>query len=456
MTDYELSTMLRELDQHREPPFPPGHLEQTLTLARVKAKRHRIGRAATAVAMTVLLGLAGFVLPGQITSGGGGAGESVVLPDHVAGYDLLTAPLSQNPSGQALMLFESGNSDLFYTMQALTLHTDGRSYRQLDAARGSGGTLDRQALLSPEGDAVLLAEKKRATAAFTYIDLRTGAARQIALETPAGVMLHAWSPDGKAIAYAQVPWARDDSANALKLATRGQGVLTILDLDTGLSVPYPEITPAAAASFGPGGDQLAVQKGGELWMLNLPDGRKRQLQGRVPEPGLGLVPGTAWSPDGRWLALIPWNEDGAGGRQPGAGPMPYGKTTFIDATGVGWKAPDPVEPGSLLGWRNPETVIMLRDGALYEVGLETGQTKHWSSFDKPHSCGLWTKECQTFEIQLATGLLNSVVVKPATGAQRGPWPVWLQLVTATATILLGIVLFRVVRRITLARGRALG
>ncbi|GIH05083.1 hypothetical protein Rhe02_31500 [Rhizocola hellebori] len=452
MTDYELTTMLHELDQP-EPPFPPRHLEQTLVLARAKARRHRFTQTVTSLAILTLLGVAGFVLPGQIPSGGGGApGASIVLPEQIAGYDVLTADVAKHPAGQALMLFNSGSWETFTTAQALTLHTDGSSYRKVEAMKGPRGPVNRQALLSPDGNSVLMAEELRATNAFTLLDLTTGESRQLPLPQPAGVMLHAWSPDGKSVAFSQLPWSSDEPSNALELALRGGGVLSILDLPTGRSTTFPEVVPAAAASFGPGGDQLAVQVRDQIWVLNLPDGKRRQFGIHPPEPGLGIQPGVAWSPDGRWLALIAWRDNGTQALQPMTQEWAdtYGKLTFVDATGAGRLAPDPIQAGDMLGWRTPASVLTLdqRTGQIREFSLDTGEVKALSAFEKPHTCELWTQRCGFSKVQVATELLGSMTIKPAEVPQRGPAPGWLQLVTAAATVLLGFVVFRVVRRVT--------
>jgi hypothetical protein len=51
-------------------------------------------------------------------------------------------------------------------------------------------------------------------------------------------------------------------------------------------------------------------------------------------------------------------------------------------------------------------------------------------------------------VQIAADLLRVATFRPAESPQRGPWPVWLQLIAAAATVLLGFVVFRVVRRLT--------
>jgi hypothetical protein len=402
--------------------------------------------------MIALLGLAGFVLPGQIPSGGGPPGALSVLPDRVAGYDPLTAGIANNPAGQALMLFNSGLGGTITRGQTLTLHTDGSSYRRVEAMDGPGVPDNRQALLSPDGNSILIAEALQATSEFRHLNLITGESRLIPLQNPAAVILHAWSPDGKSVAYGQAPWDRGKHLMTPDVAVRDSGVLTILDLPTGRSVTYPDVTPAAAASFGPGGDQVAVQVDDQIMVLNLPEGRRRTLGIRLPEVGLGIQPAVSWSPDGRWLALIAWRTNGNGVPEPMSETrsMTFGKLTFVDATGAGRLAPEPVQAGDLLGWRTPTSVLTLdqETGLIREFLLDTGEVKALSTMERPRTCELWTKTCKFSHVQVAADLLKSIKVEPAETPQRGPWPLWLQLVTAAATILFGFLVFRVVRRLT--------
>jgi hypothetical protein len=128
----------------------------------------------------------------------------------------------------------------------------------------------------------------------------------------------------------------------------------------------------------------------------------------------------------------------------------FGKLTFVDATGAGRLAPASVQVGDMLGWRTPDSVVAVDHdtGRISEFSLDTGEVTALSTFERPHTCDLWTQECGFSDVQIAADLLRVATVRPAESPQRGPWPVWLQLITAAATVLLGFVFFRVVRRLT--------
>ncbi|HCT76974.1 MAG TPA: hypothetical protein DGT23_10365, partial [Micromonosporaceae bacterium] len=79
MIDQELTGLFATLDREPEPPLPPGQLEQIVTLGRRKARNHRFAKAAALIVMTLTLGLAGYVLPGQLPTGLGGGDDGVVL-----------------------------------------------------------------------------------------------------------------------------------------------------------------------------------------------------------------------------------------------------------------------------------------------------------------------------------------------------------------------------------------
>ncbi|HCT76975.1 MAG TPA: hypothetical protein DGT23_10370, partial [Micromonosporaceae bacterium] len=377
--------------------------------------------------------------------------DGVVLPDRIAGYRTFTADATRHPAGKALLLFNSGSSEIFRTAQSLALSEDGRNYRDVPAVAGG----IRQALLSPDGGSMLIVERFEATGGFIHLDLKTGKRQDIPLPAPVGVMLHAWSPDGRYVAFAQTPWQGSEASNALELELLGKGVLSVLDLTTWKTTDLPEITPAAAASFAPGSEQLAVQRGSEIWVVNVDGSRARQIT--LPMEGPGITPRVAWSPDGRWLALIEWQTNGTKVLQPMNGLWTTQRFTtvrFVDATGAGRSAPEPVTAGHVLGWRTPRSIVALdyKDWTISEVSLDDGRRRLLSTFKKAHTCELGTQPCQLEEVQVATGLLSSMTVKSAQDPLRGPWPLWLQLIVAAATVVIGLIVYRIVRRV---RRRAL-
>jgi len=68
------------------------------------------------------------------------------------------------------------------------------------------------------------------------------------------------------------------------------------------------------------------------------------------------VPRTAWSPDGRWIAMDRW---GGFNEVPGEGDPPYGpQITAVGATGgSAVRGPFPAQDADVLGWRDPDHVL---------------------------------------------------------------------------------------------------
>jgi len=439
-----MTDLFAALDRAPEPPLPPGFIEQTLRLAR----RGRLRRRITAAMMAILLGALGFLLPGQLATGGLAPAGSVILPDRVAGYNILTASAEESPPGAALLLFASGNWEQFTTVQDLVLATDGFTYRHVKSLRGD--YFGRGGLLSPDGKAVLIAEDMRPTAAFLHVDLVTGRVREIPLPIPTGVILHAWSPDGRFVAYAQAPWSGMERSNAMELEVRAKGKLTILDLTSGQSRVIPQVAVASAAAFAPGSDRLAVQVGAETTVIDLDGGNPRKLD--VPAP-YGIVPGVAWSPDGHFIALIPWHTNGTNAWQPKNGWWSRHddyKVVLFD-TGSGTAVPKPLAMQDILGWRSPESLVSFdfESSTLSEVPIDGGTPTLLTTFEARHNCEYGTQVCLIESVQAATGLLGSFAVQPARTPARGPLPLWLELIGAAAAIGLGglgVWLLRFVRR----------
>lgn len=430
-----------------EPPLPPGYLENTMAMARKARSRDRRVQLVMATLAVLVFGSFGAVVPGRMVGGPGIVPAGPVLPDRIEGYRPLTAEVSRSAGGPAVMVFQSGSFETFYSYQALALGMDGRTYRDVDALRNSDGKHHRRGLLSPDGTAMLVAEDNVATAVLRYVDLASGASREIKLPEPAGVMLYAWSPDGQYVAYGQTLWRGTEASNALELQIYRVGTLSILDLRTGEVRSLAELGPVAAASFAPGSQQLALQAGDKLTVIDVDGTRPREI--RLPATGLGLAPGVAWSPDGRLIALIPWDAQ----QGPEIGPWNIRgprKVTFVDSTGAGSRTtPEPVVAQHLLGWRGPRSIAELDFASLEvtEISLDTGERRILSTFERPHTCELWTHECGLAEVTVASGLLTSVQVRPAEPPLRGPWPRWLELSAALLGALAGLAGYLIIRRV---------
>jgi hypothetical protein len=436
------------------PPTPAGYLDTVLARGRRSVRRRRVGAAAAWAA--VLLAVAVLVVPGgsrPATPDGPGPATPGAplhrpgLPDRLAGYSSLTSTVSKSPPGRAIALYGYGNGELFDMFQSLVVGADSNAYRILDAMQERGRP---SALLAPDGTAVLLGDDRGATGDLLLVDLSTGRRRSIPLGGPVGVRLLAWSADGRYVAYSAAPLpAPDGNGDFVEHAVARTGTLRLLDLSTGRSSEVPAAKPAWTAAFAPDGRRLAVQIGQEAHLLDL-EGRE---SGRVSIPaGRELAANVGWSPDGRFLATVPWAaEDG-----PAGGSTSH--DTFL------WRADDlgfvPVGGGSppapvgnivrLLGWRSAGTVVVAATNgsgqlSLVEVPLDGGGRRTLTRFDTGRTCELGLQHCQVFDLQLATGLLPEVTVRHAGRPQRGPWPVALTAGVAVAGAGVALLLWRVTR-----------
>ncbi|MFC0003801.1 hypothetical protein [Micromonospora siamensis] len=405
------------------PPLPPDYLDTVLTRGRRAVRRRRVGVAA---AWAVLLLLVAALLPAvHLPAQPAARSARPSLPDHLADYSLLTSTVGRAPAGRAIALYGYGNGETVNMFQSLVVGADSDTYRRVDAMAERNRP---SALLSPDGTRVLLGDDRGQTGDLVLVDLTTGDRRSVPLGERAGVRLLAWSPDGRHVAYSAAPLRHTDefgSVNVVEAQVARGGTLRLLDLATGRDTPVPALRPAWTAAFAPDSRRLAVQVGQEAHLIDL-TGRE---YARVPVPaGRELAAEVGWSPDGAFLATVPWLGGG-----PSSGDTSHGN--FL------WKAGDvefvPIAAGTpptrvpdvvqLLGWRAADSLVAVTvDGggrvSLVEVRLGTGTRRTLSRFDTGHSCELGTQSCQVFDLHLATGLLPQLTVRDAGRPRRGPWP----------------------------------
>ncbi|SCE72094.1 hypothetical protein GA0074695_0579 [Micromonospora viridifaciens] len=438
------------------PPLPPGYLDTVLTRGRRSVRRRRIGTAA--VWAVVVLVLAVLVVPGvplPVQTAAPSAKPS--LPDRFAGYSMLTSTVAKAPPGRAIALFGYGNGETFNMFQSLVVGADGDTYRQVDAMEER----DRpSALLAPDGSRVLLGDDRGATADLILVDLTSGKRRLIPLGNPVGVRLLAWSPDGRHVAYSAAPLVGYDEFGTVEGEVVRTGTLRLLDLSTGGSTEVPAIKPAWTAAFAPDGRRLAVQVGQEAHLIDL-DGRE---YGSVPIPsGRELAADVGWSPDGSYLATVPWLANGpfngtTGGETDHDSFMyEIGDVEFVPVTETG-TPPAPVQDvARLLGWRSAGSVVVATvndagHASLVEVQLGTGTRRTLSRFDTGSTCELGMQNCQIFDLHLATGLLSDLAVRSAGRPQRGPWPVLLNAAVGVVVLGAAFLVWRRTRSSTRHRG----
>jgi hypothetical protein len=427
-----------------EPPLPAQYVEQLVAAGRASVRRRRALATAAAVVVAALVA-GGF---GMLRAGPAPVpadpDRAPSLPDRIAPYSSLTSTVSRSPGGPAVMLYQFGNGELFNQFQPLALGAERDTYRQLDAAEGARQI--RPWLLSPDGTTAVVTDSRTAVEALTLIDLRTGRRRAVPLPTATGAYPVAFSPDGRALAYSAVPMPMRDPYNDVAAESRQTGVLVLVDLSTGRHSTLG-VTPVVAASFAPDGRRIAVQTGPSVRIVDLTGREVRAVD--LPAEHV-LTTNAAWSPDGRLLAATGSTLSGSAG----AGVYRRG-IVFLDATGTGLPVPEPIEAEEMLGWRSAERVLAQvaagdGPGELRDLPLTGGPGTVLSRFDAGSSCEFGTQTCQAYEIRMATGLLPSLVVRPA-DADRGPWPGWFTAGVTVAAVLLAAAVAMLVRRLVARR-----
>jgi hypothetical protein len=157
--------------------------------------------------------------------------------------------------------------------------------------------------------------------------------------------------------------------------------------------------------------------------------------------GFGLASNTAWSPDGRLLAL--------GSLAITAGPpttVSDSTIIFIDPTGTDQPAPPAmVAPSNVppLGWTAPDRLVFwLKDSVdIGDVDIETGQRRTLTVLDAGPSDNFMFGE-----IGFAAGLLLDVQVRPTGAPERGPRPDGLKLLIGIAVALCLLPVVFLIRR----------
>jgi hypothetical protein len=184
------------------------------------------------------------------------------------------------------------------------------------------------------------------------------------------------------------------------------------------------------------------------------DGREL---GRVQIPsGRELAAEVGWSPDGTFLATVPWLSDGpftgsrGGDTNHGVFLWKVGDVQFVPLSGVR-TPPAPVpDVAQLLGWRSAGSVVVATvndagHASLAEVQLDAGTRRTLSAFATGSSCELGAQSCQLFDLHLATGLLPDLTVRHAGRPQRGPRPMLVDALIGVVILGGALLLWRRIR-----------
>lgn len=428
-------------------PPPPGAVRD-----RRAPLTRPVGWLAPALAAAAVLALAAAValLPARGTPKPRPAAPTpapATLPEDFAGMSLLTAPVSKAPPGPAVAIYSQGSlgTRRLGTSQVLVLGTDGRTYRRLDHAERSGTTADdgewtaAPRRLSPDGTRVAVGDHRDAAHHIDIVDLVTGGVTTHHFEPAGAAYPVAWSPDGRRLLVATHFGSPNEPAD---------GWLHLLDLDGDTTTSLGPIDAAAAdGAFSPDGVFLARMRyeGREPWLppveppvVQIQNGAGPPLRSLTLRNGQSLASGPAWSPDGRFLVLDDFGDDGYG-------------LAFVDPLDTGDPLPARIpvrgdEPVSLLGWRDAETMLIgYKEGdhfKIAELSIHGGEPRVLSRIsDGP--AGL----ARPGVVQLATDLVATADVRDVGWRpDRGPWPWWWRITVGLLVLAAALVAWRLLRR----------
>jgi hypothetical protein len=360
-------------------------------------KRHDDASARLGLLAFLVVGLAAawlLPLPQVHTSPDG-----VVMPDLIAGFSRSQRSAETSPPGPTLLTFQSGQlyASAASSSQQVLLGADGITYRKLDEVN----VHERDVFLAPDGRSVLLTERNEYTPSIVHVDLVTGARHEFPLTAPQSVVIHAWSPDGRYVAFDESAWNGQGAPGARAEPIRTASTFVLLDLVTSTQTALPQVGPIAAAAFSPDSTRLAVQSGGHAFVIDLHGTVLNDLT--IPVEGLVIVRHAAWSPDERWIAM----EDSSYWPQIAA----------VDATGgSAVRGPFHVYGTDVLGWRDPDHLLTARQSTgtanqeIDEISLVDGSAARVAAFATSWSCDTFLFSCETGAPMAAINLLLHVRV----------------------------------------------
>jgi putative transposase len=170
------------------------------------------------------------------------------------------------------------------------------------------------------------------------------------------------------------------------------------------------------------------------------------IESRIPV--MSPTSNVGWSPDGRFLATVPWISEGPsnGGDTHDTFLYEIG-VEFVPVTDAGAPPARVRDVARLLGWRSAGSAVVAAvndagHASLVEVQLDTGTRRTLSRFDTGSTCELGMQNCEISDLHLATGLLPDLTIRSAGRPQRGPWPLLVNAVFTTVVLGAAFLLWR--------------
>ncbi|MFD0597142.1 WD40 repeat domain-containing protein [Catellatospora coxensis] len=305
----------------------------------------RLATAAVVGALLILAAPPGSALWGEPRG-------RVGLPDRLAARDSWwsAAELQQSPPGPVALVYSGrathGNLE---EGRLVLLAADGDRYRVLDVFSDPLEQIVHEELastwpvLSPDG-------RLLSAGGYGVFDLVTG--EQVHGQGWESVP-RAWSADGRRVARA--------AANPADGAQTGWQVQDLASGRTLRTVPYAEPGGGAMAALSPDGSRIAVEHGDRIAVYPVAGGEPVTW----PRDGWRLGDSTAWSPDGRLLAMVRRTACVGCGQPTGPSEV---RVVDVETGAVvtgGAFAPLPSDiPVRVQGWRTPEQLVVQVGGAV--------------------------------------------------------------------------------------------
>jgi len=340
------------------------------------------------------------------------AGQRPTLPETFPPY-AFGQGVMDGPFGRAIAFYHNGagHEDWSFS-QLIVAGADENKYRQVRVPGYQLG-IGIYARLTPDGTKIVTGG---ANGVLTVIDLLSGVRKDYPTVATLYTAPLAVSADSRLVAY------------SVYFEFPTEGLICVLDLETGQVSPTLGVN-AQHVAFSPSG-ALAIQIGQTVKVTEWSGEVTREIQ--LPD-STELAGPQSWTPDGRFLVTLHEGPVRVEGDLIHQGDRSY---VFMPVDESTKAVPKPVPgkgllPGSwgdsVLGWRSPTTMLVsgndvngTTSNLIVEVDITTGAHRVMSRFRVGRNADL-----AVGDVQLATGLLAEMGMRSGANPDRGVWPTWL-------------------------------